>query len=444
MSSSSPRRVVITGMGLISPLGHSKEELIAALAEGRSGVVRLESLPPDHFPTSVAAEAREFSGKIDNFGPLSPERKKAIRKGLKVMCRESQMGVAAAEIAVTDAGLAVDGLAGGGIDPERTGVVFGSDYMLTEPDEYSAGVLKCGGDQGEFQFTRWGTEGLAQMSPLWLLKYLPNMPASHIAIFHDLRGPNNSFTHREASGNLAIGEAFHTIVRGSADCILAGATGTRIHPMKSIHAVQTEQLATDGEDPARACRPFDLNRTGMVMGEGAGVVVLEELETARARVATIYAEVVGAGSSTVLDRNFVAHRDVALANAMRATLRDAGATPDAVGHIHAHGLATQSCDESEARAIGDVFGEAAARVPVVAAKSSFGNLGAGSGVVELIASVMALQSGTLFPVLNYETPDPECPLAAVTSGDTPAGESFLNLSTTPQGQAAAVMVRAVH
>ena len=368
MSRSSPRRIVITGMGLISPLGHSKEELAEALTKDTDG-----------------------DGTI--------------------------------------------------ADPDRSGVVFGSDYMLTEPDEYSAGVEKCGGDQGDFDFSRWGTDGLAQMSPLWLLKYLPNMPASHIAIYNDLRGPNNSLTHREASANLAIGEAFHTIARGSADRMLAGATGTRIHPLKSVHAVQSEQLATDAGGPAGACRPFDLNRTGMVMGEGAGVVVLEELDVARARGATIYAEIVGSGSSTVLDRNFVAQRDVALANAMRAALRDAGATPDQVGHIHAHGLATRSCDVAEARAIGQVFGDAAASVPVVAAKSNFGNLGAGSGVVELIASVMALQTGHLFPMLNYETPDPECPIAAVTTSDAPAGESFLNLSTTPQGQAAAVMVR---
>ncbi|GMQ80378.1 MAG: beta-ketoacyl synthase [Planctomycetia bacterium] len=439
MAQSSTRRVVITGLGIISPLGNSKESLWQALVEGRSGVRALQREPPHHLPTSIAAEAWDFSGKIDDFGPLPPARKKAIRKGLKVMCRESQMGVAAAQLTWADAGLAESSL-----DPERAGVVFGSDYMLTLPEEFSAGVRQCSNEDGSFDYSRWATKGLEQMQPLWLLKYLPNMPASHIAIYQDLRGPNNSITHREAAGNLAIDEAYHTIKRGRADAIIAGATGTRVHTMKSVHAAQTEQLASNGRDPAKASRPFDRHRTGMVLGEGAGAILLEERSAALARGATIYAEVVGAGSSSVVDRRRVAHGDQALANAMRACLRDASAKPDEIGHIHAHGLSTLSSDAAEARAIGAVFGPAARALPVVAAKSHFGNLGAGSGVVELIASVLAIGKGRLFPVLNYETADPECPVAAVAAPDTPPGDSFLNLSITPQGQAAAVLVRADH
>jgi 3-oxoacyl-[acyl-carrier-protein] synthase II len=180
----------------------------------------------------------------------------------------------------------------------------------------------------------------------------------------------------------------------------------------------------------------------MVLGEGAAAIVLEELESALARSAPILAEVAGAGSSSVVDRNTVAHCDRALANAMIATLRCAGANVAEVGHVHAHGLSTVRCDIDEARAIGQVFAARAHAVPVVAAKSYFGNLGAGSGLVELIASVLALRAGRLFPVLNYETADPDCPVAVVRGSETPAGRSFLNLSTTPQGQAAAVMIRA--
>lgn len=225
--------------------------------------------------------------------------------------------------------------------------------------------------------------------------------------------------------------------------MVAGATGTRVHPMKSVHAVQSEQLAGNGGDPAAASRPFDRDRTGMVLGEGAGAIVLEELRSARARGARIYGELVGAGSSSVVDRRNVAHCDQALANAIRACLRDASCTAEAVGHVHAHGLSTIKSDVEEARALQVIFGDRTASVPVVAAKSHFGNLGAGSGVVELIASVLALEAGRLFPVLNYTTPDPEChPVAAVTNCEVPAGNSFLNLSTTPQGQAAAVMVTA--
>ena len=434
----STRRVVITGMGVICPLGNTKEALWDALDNGRSGVGPLTSVPTDHLPMSFAAEARYFQGRIEDFGPLEGDQKKAIRKGLKTICREAQMGIAAAQLALADAGLAL-----GKYDPERTGVVFGSDYMITAPEEFTAPVRHCLGEDDQFEFKRWAKQGLPQMSPLWLLKYLPNMPASHLAIYNDLRGPNNSLTLREASSNLAIGEAYRTIQRGSADTILAGATGTWVHPVKAMHAILQQEVAADGCSPEKACRPFDLHRTGMVLGEGAGTFVLEELGIARARRATIYGEVVGSASCQVADRNFVARRDVALANVMRAALRDAHATIDDVGHIHAHGLGTRGSDSAEAQAICQVLGDRTPRTPVVAAKSYFGNLGAGSGVVEAMASTLALQHGRLFPVLNYETADPECPIAVVTSHRAKPGRSFLNLSVTAQGQASCVMIRAV-
>jgi 3-oxoacyl-[acyl-carrier-protein] synthase II len=436
----SNRRVVITGLGLVSPLGSSKEALWDALASGKSGVGALEAVPSKFLPTHVAAEAREFTGDIENFGTLEKELKKAIRKGLKVMCRECQMGVAAAQLALSDAGL----VAGEGkFDPERTGCVFGADYMLTMPEEFSAGINRCRDASGAFEYDRWATDGMPQLSPLWLLKYLPNMPASHVAIYNDLRGPNNSITHREAAANLAISEAYRTILRGSADGMVVGATGTRVHPMKTVHAVQTEELAGNGVEPSRASRPFDKNRTGMVIGEGAGAIVIEELATAKARGATIYAEIVGHGASHVADKNCVAKRDAALGNVLRASLRSAEMSPSEIGHIHAHGLSTRMCDVDEAKAICDVFGPTADKVPVTAAKSYFGNLGAGSGMIELISSVLALGHGKLFPILNYETPDPDCPIAVAkpTGGETAAGTSFINLSVTPQGQASAVLVR---
>lgn len=434
----SSRRVVITGLGLVSPLGLTGDSLWEGLVGGKSAVAGLSSPAVRYLPTSFAAEARQFAGSIDDFGPLEGEKKKSIRKALKVMCRESQMGVAAAQRALSAAGW-VDGQ----FDPDRAGVVFGSDYMITEPSDFTAAIGKCLDEGGRFDFSRWAAEGMPQLTPLWLLKYLPNMPASHLAIFNDLRGPSNSLTVREASSNLAIGEAFRTIARGSADLIVAGATGTRIHPLKLVHSLTQEEVAGNGADPARASRPFDLDRHGMVLGEGAGAVVLEELSAAQARGATILAEVVGTASSSVVDSSGVASRRQALVNAMQMTLRDARASTGDVGHLHAHGLSTRSSDAEEAQAICEVFAERAASLPVVAAKSHFGNLGAGSGAVELIASVLALRAGSLFPVLNYDTPDPQCPLAVATDAATPAGRSFLNLSVTPQGQAAVVMVRAM-
>lgn len=432
------RRVVITGMGVISPLGNSPQELWDGLKSGRSGVGPLAAVPPQFLPMSFAAEARGFTEEIDQFGPLEKEQKKAIRKGLKTICREAKMGVASAQLALHDAGLGL-----GKVNPERTGIVFGSDYMITLPGEFTDPVRTCVGAGGAFDFNRWATEGLGKMDPLWLLKYLPNMPSAHIAIYNDLRGPNNSLTLREASSNLAIGEAFRYIQRGHADTMIAGATGTWIHPVKAVHAVLQQELAINGCEPAKACRPFDKNRTGMVLGEGAGAIILEELESALARGATILAEVVGTASSQVAGQHLVAHRDTALINAMRATLRDAGATAADVGHIQAHGLGSRTSDAAEAKAIRDVFGPHADTVPVTAAKSYFGNLGAGSGAVELCAGVLALRNRRLFRTLNYETPDPECRLAVVTRDDTSPGDSFLNLSVTAQGQASCVMVRAI-
>jgi 3-oxoacyl-[acyl-carrier-protein] synthase II len=433
----SSRRVVITGIGVICPLGHTAETVWHHLESGTSGVAPLVTVPADYLPTSFAAESREFSGAIGDFGPLDGDKKKAIRKGLKVMCRESQMGVAAAQRALADAGFGETATP----DPEMSGVVFGSDYMLTRPDDFAAGIQKCMDEAGNFDFTRWASEGMPQVTPLWLLKYLPNMPASHVAIFNDLRGPNNSITLREASSNAAVGEAFRTIVRGSADVMLAGATGTRIHPLKMVHSVTQEEVASNGVDPARASRPFDLNRAGMVLGEGAGALVLEELQSAQARSATIYGEIVGTASSSVADLDGVAQRGTALRNVMTAAMRNAQFAIDDLGHVHAHGLSTRSCDEDESRAIRDVFGARRARLPVTAAKSYFGNLGAASGLVETITSILAVRHKRLFGVLNYETPDPKCDLA-VSRGEDDAGNSFLNVNVTPQGQASAILIRA--
>jgi 3-oxoacyl-[acyl-carrier-protein] synthase II len=429
------RRVVITGMGVVCPLGLTLDGLWEGLAAGRSAVGPLELFPADGLPLRHAAEARDFTGEIDNFGPLDGERKKAIRKGLKVMCRESQMAVAAAQRALHDCGITPEQHR-----PERFGCVFGSDYMLTLPEDFTAGVAACRAADGSFAFDRWAADGMPLLNPLWLLKYLPNMPASHIAIYNDLRGPSNSVTLREASGHLAIGEATMTIQRGAADAMLAGATGTRVHPMKTVHALQSEQVALGDGDPTRWSRPFDRDRKGMVLGEGAAVLVLEELEHAQSRGARIYAEVVGHAARHASDAAGIGIRRRAVGLAMRRALDMAGAAASEIGHVHAHGLSTVTGDREEAAAMGDALGTAAGSVPLVAAKSHFGNLGAGSGVVECIASVLALRHGTLFPLLNHESADPECPIRPARGGD-PAGESFISSAVTPQGQAGSVVIR---
>lgn len=436
-SQSAERRVVITGMGVVSPLGLTLDDLWTGLVDGRSAVVPLESFPSSGLPLTHAAEARCFTGHIDDFGTLAAECKKAIRKGLKVMCRESQMAVAAAQRALHD----------GGFDPEahrpeRFGCVFGSDYMLTLPEDFTASVAVCRDGNGQFAFGQWAEHGLPLLNPLWLLKYLPNMPASHIAIYNDLRGPSNSITIREASGHLAIGEATMTIQRGAADIMLAGSTGTRVHPMKTVHALQNEQVATgSGALPPTAwSRPFDQARGGMVLGEGAAVLVLEELEHALRRGARIHGEVLGHAARAATRPDIVGTRRQVLATAMRRALAGAGVAADEVGHIHAQGLSTVAGDREEAAAIGDVFAASATTIPTVAAKSHFGNIGAGSGIVECIGSLLAIQHGELFPLLNHETVDPECPVRPARRGDAP-GDVFVSSAVTPQGQAGSVVIR---
>ena len=423
-------------MGVIGPLGNTLDELWDALISGQSGVGPLTSIPADDLPVRFAAEASGFTGKIDDFGPLDGEQKKAIRKGLKVMCRECQMGVAVAQLALGDARITP-----GTVDPMRIGINFGVDYMLSIPEEFIEGIRASMNDDGRFEFAHWPTDGLPRMSPLWLLKYLPNMPASHLAIYNDFRGPNNSITLREASANMALGEAFRMITEGRADRMLVGATGTRLHSMKLIHCIQQAELASNDAIPAEASRPFDRDRTGMVLGEGAGAVVLEERTAAEARGATILAEVVGSASATAVGANLIARPRQALKNVLDAALDDARLNVEQIGHIHAHGLATKTSDVEEARAIADVFGSRKTPVPVVAAKGHTGNLGAGSGMIELIASVLALRNDRLFATLNHETPDPACPINVAAGGGGASGDSFINLSITPQGQASAVVVQ---
>ena len=427
------RRVVITGFGVISPLGNSPEAMWDALSNRRSGVRTLKSVPPDHLPVEGAGECWDFvTSDINAFGPLEKKKQRNIKKNLKVACRDIQMGVAAAQLAMNDAGLEA-----GVYDPDRTGVVYGSDYMMTVPEEFNDGVRACLDDQRGFHFENWGERFPKEVDPLWLLKFLPNMPASHIAIYNDMRGPNNSITIREASANLAVAEAACTIERGHADIIVTGSTGTRVHPIRSLHMVMQEQLAT-GRPPEELSRPFEKGRNGMVIGEGAGAMILESLESAQQRGVPILGEIHGFGSSTVIGKNTVAHCGKALANVMRQALSTSGFQPDDVGHIHAHGLSTTKCDAEEAAAVANVFESRSNPIPVTAAKSYFGNLGAGAGLIELIASLLAISNDKLFPVLNHESADPNCGVNVVSDFEAP-GNTVLSTNVTPQGQASSIL-----
>ena len=432
------RRIVITGLGVVSPIGCCADSLWQSLEQGSSGIGPLQRVPPDHLKSKVAGEALGFSGSIDDFGELDKKTKRSLKKGLKLMCREIQMGVAAAQLALSDSQLSPEVY-----DAHRIGTMFGSDYIITEPTEFIRSVKNCLDENHQFDVNQWGERGISQVEPLWLLKYLPNMPASHVAIYNDLRGPSNSLTVREASANLAVAEAATIIGRDIADYMVVGATGSRIHLLRTLHVSLQESLADAsdpryGNQPERASRPFDKDRGGMVLGEGAGSVILESLETAQSRGAEILGEVIGYGSTSVADRAGVADYQQAFKNVLTRVLESAEITPAELGHINTHGLGTLRCDREEALAIREIVGE---QVPLVSLKGHMGNLGAGSGLVEMNASLLSLKQGRLFRALNYDKPDPDCPVNLVTEGDVDPGKVFINLSMSMQGQASAVAIR---
>ncbi|GAB4130868.1 MAG: beta-ketoacyl synthase [Thermogutta sp.] len=429
------RRVVITGLGVLSPIGSSKSAVIDSLRNRRSGVGPLSVLPPEAVPVRFSGEVKDFTGSIGDFGNISKDVQKNLRKALKVMCRECQMGVAAGQLALNDAAIAP-----GKVDPARIGVCFGSDYMVSSPEEFTEGFRNSRDADGEFRFSLWPVKGMPQLFPLWLLKYLPNMPASHLGIYNDLRGPSNSLTLREATPNVCIMDALNTIRYERADAMLAGSTGTRLSTMKLMHCLQQEELAvTDDQDPSSVSRPFDKNRQGMVLGEGAGAVLLEELSHARNRGATVYAEVLSASSVAAIAKNGVSDLRQAVRLALTSALKQAALSPSQVNFVVATGLSTRTADREEALGIADIFGPNS--VPILAPKSFYGNLGAGSGMVELIIGVLSLLEDALFPTLNYEVPDPDCPVRVVPEGDIPSGDVFVNLSFNSHGQASAAVVR---
>jgi 3-oxoacyl-[acyl-carrier-protein] synthase II len=364
---------------------------------------------------------------------------RAIKKNQKVMCREIEMGVAACQLALHHSGMSDPASR----EPDRFGIVYGSDYILTRPEEYADGVAACLTPEHTFDSTKWPMTGRPQVNPLWLLKYLPNMPASHVAIYNDLRGPSNSVTIREASSGASIAEAVSTIRRGAADVMLAGATGSRLEPLRALHFVANEPLASSRDNPAEMSRPYDISRDGSLIGEGAGAVVLESLERAVARGAKIWGEVVAGASSSVGPAGGT--RDnirIAIGNVTRQLIersRGSGVEfSEGAFHLHGCGKSEVAGDASEAAGIRDALGDR--DVPVTAAKSFFGSLGAGSGAIEIVASCLAMEHGQLFPVLNTRTVDPKCPIRLAKSSDSP-GTAFAHVAYSSQGQACGVLIR---
>ncbi len=442
-------RVVITGLGAITPVGVGIAETFDALVEKKSGVDQIRAFDPGRFSSQIGGEVKEL--KVKDCVP------KSYRKATKVMARDIELAVVAAYHAVKDAGLKtkciVDrGEAEGGVDVDSTrfGANIGAGLICADLTEL-AGALATAVDKPDapsdrdFSLTRWGNEGMTNLTPLWLLKFLPNMLACHVTIVHDCQAPSNTITCGEASSHLAIGEAYRTIERGAADICICGGAESKMNPMGLMRPLLNGRLTTQGNDaPATACRPFDTRRSGGVVSEGAGLIILEEAERARARGAKIYGEIIGFGASVNCSHWMKPQADGrSHVLAISKALRDAGLSADQVDLINAFGAGTPEHDLSESAAIREVFGKRAPTLPVLATKGAMGNNGAGSGAIDVSVLAMAMHRGVVPPSVNTEELDPACGINVVRGDpiDTHAGVAISMASALSGGQSAVLIIK---
>jgi 3-oxoacyl-[acyl-carrier-protein] synthase II len=392
------RRVVVTGLGVVAPNGVGKEAFWSACVEGRSGVGPIRCFDASAHPVHVAGEVDEF-----DMGPYVPAGQ---RKSLKIMGRAARFGVAAAGMAVQDSGLDL-----ANENPERVGVVMGTGLVPMDLPELAPLLAEaCDGD-GRLHVTRLGQHGGGALFPLWVLKYLPNMVAAHISLIHGAQGPNSTVTTACSAGTQAVGEGFRLIARGDCDLCLTGGADSRLDPLLLLAYSALGTLSPARRPPAEVSRPFDGQRDGFVLGEGAGVLLLEELEHARRRGAVIYAEVLGLGSS--FDAYAVTKPDPEAGGAARAirwALNEARVGPADVDYINAHGTSTRLNDLMETAAVKQVFGEGARALPLSSIKSMMGHLIGAAGAVEAVALALTLHDGVLPPTINQTHPDPGCDL----------------------------------
>ncbi|TMF85030.1 MAG: beta-ketoacyl-ACP synthase II [Chloroflexi bacterium] len=372
------KRVVVTGVGAVTPVGLDAPSTWAAMLEGQSGVGKITLFDASEYPVQIAGEVKSF----DATGRIEP-------KELRRMDRYAQLGVVAAQEAFNDAGLARNGLL------DEVGVVFGS----------AAGGLGVLLEQQRILQER----GLRRVSPTFIQNMLTDTASGHIAIALGLRGPNMAVVSACATGSGAVGEAFETIRRGDADAVLTGGAEACLVPVVYAGFCAMRALAQH-EDPTQASRPFDRDRNGFVISEGAGALLLEELEHARRRNARIYAEVIGYGSSNdAFDMAAPAEGDGAVLT-MRRALHKAGIEPERVDYINAHGTGTPLNDKFENDAIHRVFGKHAERLAVSSTKSMTGLMMGASGVVEAVVCALTIRDQVIAPTINLHTKDPECDL----------------------------------
>jgi 3-oxoacyl-[acyl-carrier-protein] synthase II len=416
------RRTVLTGLGVISPVGSGPATFWQSVLAGTPGVRTITHLDPTNLPSRMAGEVRDFVPKnlIE----------KSYRRTLNAMARTVEFGVIGCQLAMQDAGLGK-----GAVAPHRIGIEFASVMGATDLDDLGpASVVSVKPDRSGPNMAAWGADGLNLVPPLWMLKYLPNMPACHATIIYDIQGPSNTQIPGDTAGAVALGEAARILRRGAADVMLVGGSEAKVHPLSLSRFNLFAEFSRHNDDPEGAIRPFDRDRDGTCPGEGTAVFTLETLDHAKARGAKVYGEVVGVASG--VDRGLAGP---GLAKVIKNALSAAGIQPSDVDHVNAHGTGTTRGDAFEARGIAEVFGRG---VQVFAPLSRFGNLGAGSSLLELACSVLALQNGQLPGTLNHTHPDPACPVAVHTGSPRPVTKPYaVKLSYTDLGQCSAVVVK---
>jgi 3-oxoacyl-[acyl-carrier-protein] synthase II len=391
------RRVVVTGVGVISPIGIGQAAFWENLLAGKSGVRRITSFDPSGLGCQVGGEVPPY--KIGDYVP------KSYRKATKVMARDIELAVIAADDAMKDAGLKTKAYTDKPeIKAERFGCNIGAGLINAELDELTA-AMHIAREGNKLDLHKWGKDGMQQLTPLWLLKYLPNMLACHVTIIHELKGPSNTITCADASAHLAIGEAFRTIQRGKADLAICGGAESRLNPMAIVRHGLLKRLTESGnEAPEQAVRPFDADAGGTTHGEGGGLLILEELEHAKARGAKIYAELVGFGASqdahNITDPDPTGH---SYGKAISKALADANLPPAAVDLMIPCGIGIRSHDQAELNGLSLVFGADIDRIAMAPLKGQLGSLAAGSGA-EAAAALLAVKHGKIPPAINTRKP----------------------------------------
>jgi 3-oxoacyl-[acyl-carrier-protein] synthase II len=370
---------------------------------------------------------------------------KTHRKAIKLMSRDIELAVIAANEALVHSGLVTKGIdpENVNIDPERVAINLGAGFISCDLVELAPAVATSATD-GKFDTRKWGKDGLELVTPLWLLKYLPNMLACHIGIIHDIEGPSNSITCAEASAHLAITEAAQIIARGDADIALAGGAEAKVNPMIMIRQCLLKRVTSENNDePASACRPFDADAKGSVFGEAAGIVILENLENAQRRGAKIYAEVVGTGQSNNINPVYehLEPDGYGLQIAIEKAMADAQIEPKDLGLVIPHGTGIAADDLAEAKAIQAALGDAAAKTAVWPTKSMLSNTGAASGAIDLVAAVCAMVGGRIPAAKNCDRKADGCNLNIVKQPQETDIRYALCCSYTYGGQTAAVVLK---